>query len=156
MSLAYTAPGYRLVQGVPAGQGDCHLVGDRRVHPQLTVIQESTGGCREKADPGAIQGIDTDWEADSLRGQKGRGAAGDSASRGLGSWEDRGPSAKMRAWSGQGWGMDACLSLVGATDFEVWQNLCIKAQTATTSGGGTCSKDHQESELEDGNQERPL
>lgn len=52
--------------------------------------------------------------------------------------------------------MDARLSLVGATDFEVWQNLCIKAQTATTSGGGTCSKDHQQSEPEDGNQERPL
>ena len=73
MSLAYTAPGYKLVHGVPAGQGDCHLVGDRRVHPQLTVIQESTGGCREKADPGAIQGTDTDWEADSLKGQEGRG-----------------------------------------------------------------------------------
>ena len=75
---------------VPAGQGDCHLVGDRRVHPQLTVIQESMGGCWEEADPGAIQGTDTDWEDDSLRGQEGRGAAGDSAGRGLGSWEDRG------------------------------------------------------------------
>lgn len=100
--MAYRAPGFKLVQVVPAGQGDCHLVGDRHVHPQLTVIQESTGGCLEKADPGAIQGTDSDWEADFLRGQEGRGAAGDSASRGLGSWEDRGPSAKMRAWSGQG------------------------------------------------------
>ena len=104
MSSAYTAPCYKLVWVVPAGQGDCHLVGDRRVHPQLTVIQESTGGCREETDPGAIQGTDTDWEDDSLRGQEGRGAAGDSASHGLGSWEDRGPLAKMRAWSGQGWG----------------------------------------------------
>ena len=91
------------------------------------MIQESTGGCREEAEPVAIQGTDTDWEDDSLRGQEGRGAAGDSASRGLGSWEDRGPSAKVRAWSGQGEGMDAGLSLVGATDFEVWQNLCVKA-----------------------------
>ena len=82
MSSAYTAPGYKLVWVVPAGQGDCHLVGDRRVHPQLTVIQESMGGCREETDPGAIQGTDTDWEDDSLRGQEGRGAAGDSASHG--------------------------------------------------------------------------
>lgn len=52
--------------------------------------------------------------------------------------------------------MDAGLSLVGATDFEVWQNLCVKAQTATPSGGGTCSKDHQQSEQEDADQERPL
>ena len=54
-----------------------------------------------------------------------------------------------------GLGTDTGLSLVGVTDFEVWQNLCVKAQTATTSGGGTCSKD-QQSERGAADQERAL